>query len=185
MPYKLVSFFFSCSSTMASCAEQHFVSFGQSERWSLTKAVLCVQEGELFILVGIVVEVSLCISDPDVIDDCGSFALCSFWVSYQVIPSTEHPPAKCEVLIGGTCQAQARVLGHSAEQSFRISYYELGVEQSNTSWCEYMCRYLWCLKISNRLGVKKIRLHHSIPVCAEIRSWTENSDYFLSRMMKL
>lgn len=55
----------------------------------------------------------VCVSDPDVVDDGSSFALCSLWVSYQVIPGTENPPAEGEVLIRGTGQAQTRVLSHS------------------------------------------------------------------------
>ena len=54
-----------------------------------------------------------CVSDPDVVDDGGSFALCSLRVPDQVVPGTEHPPAEREVLIGGAGQAQTRVLSHS------------------------------------------------------------------------
>lgn len=66
--------------------------------------------------------VSVCasVSDPDVVDDGSSFALCSLWVSYQVVPGAEHPPAEREVLIRGTGQAQARVLGHSARELLSI-----------------------------------------------------------------
>lgn len=56
----------------------------------------------------------LCVTDPDVVDDGCSFALCSLWVPYQVIPCAENPPAEGEVLIRSTGQTQTRVLGHSA-----------------------------------------------------------------------
>lgn len=55
------------------------------------------------------------VSDPDVVDDGSSFALCSLWVSDQVVPGTEDPPAEGEVLIRGTGQTQAGVPGHSTE----------------------------------------------------------------------
>lgn len=51
-------------------------------------------------------------SDPDVVDNGSSFALRSLWISYQVIPGTENPPAEGEVLIRGTGQAETRVFGH-------------------------------------------------------------------------
>lgn len=51
-------------------------------------------------------------SDPDVVDNGSSFALRGLWVSDQVIPGTENPPAEGEVLIRGTGQAQTRVFGH-------------------------------------------------------------------------
>jgi len=60
-----------------------------------------------------VVFVTICVPDPDVIDDGSSFALCSLWVSYQVIPGTKYSPTERKILIGGTGQTQARVLGHS------------------------------------------------------------------------
>lgn len=62
-------------------------------------------------------------SDPDIVDNGSSFALCSLWVSYQVIPSAENSPAEGKVLIRGTGQAQTRVLGHSAGRLlFRVYY---------------------------------------------------------------
>ncbi len=72
-----------------------------------------------------VVYVSMCVSDPDVVDDGGSFALCSLWVSYQVIPGTENSPAEREVLIRGAGQAQTRVLGHSAGVLLFRAYYQI------------------------------------------------------------
>lgn len=57
---------------------------------------------------------------PDVVDDGGSFALGSFWVSDQVVPGAENPPAEGEVFIRGAGEAQARVLRHSAGEKPKL-----------------------------------------------------------------
>lgn len=77
--YRLVSFFFSCSSTMASC--------------SLTEMVMMFGHTQTACNVNL-------LADPDVVHDCSCFALGSLWISNQVIPGTEHPPTEGEVLIG-------------------------------------------------------------------------------------
>lgn len=64
-------------------------------------------------------------SDPDVVDDGRSFALGSLWVSYQVIPGTENPPAEREVFIRGAGEAQTRVLGHSVGGSVQSANQQL------------------------------------------------------------
>lgn len=39
------------------------------------------------------------LADPDVVHNCGGFALGSLWISNQVVPGAEHPPTEGEVLI--------------------------------------------------------------------------------------
>lgn len=103
--YRLVSFFFSCSSTMASCSE-----LLKHSRETEAAALTGVRSDESNAVLGAVWDAS----DPDVVDNSSSFALRSLRVSYQVVPGTENPPAEGEVLIGGAGQAEARVLRHPA-----------------------------------------------------------------------
>lgn len=53
----------------------------------------------------------------DVVDDGGALALCSLWISYQIIPGTENTPTEGEVLIRGTGQTQAGVLCHPIKKT--------------------------------------------------------------------
>lgn len=91
--YRLVSFFLSCSSTMASC--------------SLTDMVIMFGHTQT------VYDVNL-LADPDVVHNRSCFALGSLGISNQVIPGAEHPPTEGEVLIGSAGQVQTGVLCHSA-----------------------------------------------------------------------
>lgn len=56
-------------------------------------------------------------TDPDVVDDGGSFALSGLWVPDQIVPGTENPPAEREVLIRGTGQTQTGVFSHSVDNN--------------------------------------------------------------------
>lgn len=91
--YRLVSFFFSCSSTMASCTWRGMlVTAGDTETVSNVHFR----------------------ADPDVVHNSSRFALSRLWIPDQVIPGTEHPPAEGEVLVRSAGEVQTRVLRHSA-----------------------------------------------------------------------
>lgn len=59
------------------------------------------------------------LTHPDAVHDGSCFALCSLWVSNEVIPGTEHPPAEGVVFIGSTGKAHAGVLSHPAKEEHK------------------------------------------------------------------
>lgn len=59
------------------------------------------------------------LTHPDAVHDGSGFALCRLWVSNEVIPGAEHPPAERVVFIGRAGEAHAGILSHPAKKDQR------------------------------------------------------------------